>query len=225
MKTCRPYRFPPLSHKPGSVRGGDAGQYQASLAEGFQQGMETGYQEGYESGLANGRSDGLQLGRTEGLAQGVEEARRDTRAQLEALARPLEAALTAVKALQDDYQAALRKEVVDLVAKVARQVIRCELALQPVQLLALVDETLASMPPAPSGIEVYLNPEECLRIRELAPERAARWTLIPDSRLEPGECRVKAGGNEADAGCRQRLDAFMEQVSNQLLEATDSQQQ
>ncbi|MBM3114719.1 flagellar assembly protein FliH [Jeongeupia naejangsanensis] len=223
MKACRPYRFPPLSQKPGALAlPGDAAQVQASLAEGFQQGMDTGYREGFDSGLDNGRAEGFVQGRADGLVQGVTEAKLEMQARFDVLMQPLDTALTEVRALQADYQAALRKEVVDLVAKVARQVIRCELALQPVQLLALVDETLASMPPAPNGVEVYLNPEECQRIRELAPERAQQWSLIPDARLEPGECRVKAGGQEADAGCRQRLDAFMEQVTSQLLGVPDT---
>jgi flagellar assembly protein FliH len=102
------------------------------------------------------------------------------------------------------------------VAKVARSVIRAELALQPVQIMALVDETLASMPPSRDDVDVYLNPEEMKRVTELDPKRAKRWNLIADSRLEPGECRVRAGDNEVDAGCTQRLAAVMEQVDKQL---------
>lgn len=144
--------------------------------------------------------------------------RRDALAAFDGLAAPLEATLAEVRRLQEDYHAALRKEVVDLVAKVARQVIRCELALQPPQLLNMVDETLTTLPRVPdSTVEVFLNPEELQRIRELDPERARRWTLIADPRLEPGECHVKAGQHEADAGCRQRQAAVMEQVSGQLL--------
>ncbi|MGC4075952.1 MAG: hypothetical protein QM702_02735 [Rubrivivax sp.] len=37
--------------------------------------------------------------------------------------------------------------------------------------------------------------------------------------MAPGECRVRSGRREADAGCRQRLDAVMEQVGAQLIEA------
>jgi flagellar assembly protein FliH len=44
------------------------------------------------------------------------------------LARPVDAMLKSLKKLRSDYRAAQRKEVVDLVAKVARQVIRAELA-------------------------------------------------------------------------------------------------
>jgi hypothetical protein len=132
------------------------------------------------------------------------------------LARPLDAIVHDLKKMRAEYRAAQRREVVDLVAKVARQVIRAELALQPVQLLSLVDETLASMPPTRERIEVYLNPEELKRIAELDPRRASRWNLIADARLDAGEIRVRAGDNEADAGCHQRLSACMDQVNNHL---------
>src|SRR5690606_40277938 len=68
---------------------------------------------------------------------------------------------------QADYQSAMRKEVIELVAKVARQVIRKEIQMQPTQMLALVDEALSTMPRvAASEISVYLNPEDCERIIE-----------------------------------------------------------
>jgi flagellar assembly protein FliH len=77
---------------------------------------------------------------------------------------------------------------------------------------------LATMPPAPDGaIEVYLNEGDLQRILEIDHSRAAGWNLMADSRLESGECRVKSGNHEADAGCRQRLTACMEQISEQLL--------
>jgi flagellar assembly protein FliH len=95
------------------------------------------------------------------------------------------------------------------------------LALQPAQLLTLVDETLAAMPPVREGVEVYMNPRELQRILEVDPERASRWSLIPDSRLEPGECRINADGHEADAGCRQRLAACIDQVRAQLLDESE----
>jgi len=222
MKGYRLHRFPPLSQLTSSAAPtGSVADIQASLAEGFQQGMERGYREGHDSGLAQGLEEGRGQGREEGLRGGRDEAMRAVQAEFERLAAPLDAMLESLKHLQADYQSALRKEVVELVGKVARQVIRCELALQPVQMLALVDETLATMPPAREGVEVFLNPEELQRIEELDPERAARWKLIADPRLEPGECRIKADGREADAGCRQRLAACMEQVSSQLLPASE----
>jgi flagellar assembly protein FliH len=219
MKLFRPHRFPPLGQfsAVGRPEGSSASEWQASLSAGFEQGRN----EGYETGLESGRRDGYDAGLNEGLQQGRAEGRRETLVSFESLASPLEAMLKELKSVQEDYQSVLRKEVVDLVAKVARQVIRCELALQPTQLLALVDETLAAMPPVREGVDVYLNPGELQRILEVDPERAEHWALIPDPRLEPGECRVNAGDHEADAGCRQRLAACIEQVSAQLLDEAD----
>ena len=219
MKQFRPYRFPPLSHHtPTSADGSNTGSvpdpaaWQASISEGFEQGQR----DGYEIGLQRGQEEGYEAGRVHGTAAGREEGRAETVVGLDQLARPIDAMLKSLKKLRSDYRAAQRKEVVDLVAKVARSVIRAELALQPVQIMALVDETLASMPPTREDIDVYLNPEELKRVSELDPKRAKRWNLIADARLEPGECRIRAGDNEVDAGCTQRLSAVMEQVDRQL---------
>lgn len=222
MMNMRPYRFPPLSNAVagGALEAGSRTELQTSLAEGFQEGMDRGYQEGYREGY----DTGLRTGREDGRREGTAEGRREALAGLETLAKPVNAIFESLKQLQDDYQSALRREVVDLVAKVSRQVIRCELALQPTQLLTLVDEALAAMPRERGEIEVYLNPDDLQRIAELDPNRAARWTLVPDARLEPGECRVKAGDREADAGCRQRLAACIDQIHAQLVEPANAEE-
>ena len=215
----RSYRFPPLSQFIAAGQRSDDtdGHWQASVSEGFEQGQR----DGYEVGLVRGQQDGYDAGRSDGVSQGREEGKNETLVALDRLARPVDAILKHLKKVRADYRAAQRKEVVDLVAKVARQVIRAELALQPVQLLALVDETLASMPPTREEIDVFLNPEELKRISELDPKRAKRWNLIADARLDAGECRIKAGDNEVDAGCHQRLAACMDQVSSHLQLAAD----
>jgi flagellar assembly protein FliH len=218
MNNARPHRFPPLSQlvaRPSAAAPGDA----SPVADGFQQGLDRGYEEGLEAGRQAGHAQGLEAGRAEGMRLGHAEGHAEVVAQYAHVAQPLEAAVAALKNLQADYQAAMRKEVVELVAKVARQVIRGELALQPLQLLNMVDETLATLPRVrDEEVEIYLNPEELQRIEELDAERARRWKLLPDARLEPGECHVKAGHHEADAGCRQRQAAVMDQISTQLLD-------
>lgn len=214
MKTYRPHRFPPLPARTGNA----LVPLQASVADGFQQGMAQGYAEGHEAGLADGRASGLSEGHREGLRQGADEGRRQAEQAFETAARPLDAIVAELDRLHADYRLAQRKEVVDLVARVARQVIRCELTLQPTQLLTLVDEALAAMPPTREQVEVYLNPEDLQRIRDLDPDRVQRWSLLADARLQTGECHVRAGDHEADAGCQQRLAACMQQVSAQLLD-------
>jgi flagellar assembly protein FliH len=232
MKQFRRHHFPPLAHMRPSgaaeaARGApDDGEqdWEGAVADGYRQGQR----DGYEAGLDLGRSDGYQAGHAEGLAQGSEQGREQGRSQalagFEALSAPVESMLKGLKTLRSDLRTAQRKEVVDLVGKIARQVIRAELALQPVQLLALVDEALAAMPPTRDEIEVFLNPEEHKRIGELDPKRAKKWNLLADPSLEPGECRVRAGDHEVDAGCQGRLAAVMAQVDDQLLAAESGEE-
>lgn len=217
MKSFRPFHFPPLhqvsaARPPAGAAGQSAEEWQSALADGFRQGQR----EGFELGLDQGRADGITQGQAEGLQRGMEEGRALALEQFEQLARPVDAMLAGLKDLKNELRAAQRNEVVELVGKIARQVIRAELALQPVQLLTLVEEALAVMPPSRDEVEVFLNPEELRRVMELDPKRARQWTLLPDPALEPGECRVRAGDHEADAGCQGRLAAVMEQVREQL---------
>ncbi len=213
LNTARPHRFPPLAQLLARGATPDEGD----ITQAYQQGMDQGYADGLRSGDEVGRTQGRASGHAEGLRLGAEQARREVQDQFDSMAQPVDAALAALQNLQTDYQAALREEVVELVGKVARQVIRCELALQPLQLLTMVDETLATLPRVRSrDVEVFLHPEDLQRITDLDPERAKKWKLLPDTRLEPGECHVRAGRHEADAGCRQRQAAVMEQVRSQL---------
>lgn len=216
MKHFRPYHFPPLAPR-GSAgalpASSDAsGQWHEAVNEGFKQGQQDGFDAGYDSG----REQGVQAGHSEGLALGLAEGRRQALLEYEQASKPIDGMLKALKKLRLDYRAAQSTEVVELVGKVARQVIRAELALQPVQLLALVEEALAAMPPTREEVEVFLNPEELKRITELDGKRAKKWNLLADPDMQAGECRVRAGDHEVDAGCHGRLVAVMEQVTAQL---------
>jgi flagellar assembly protein FliH len=229
MKQFRPYHFPPLHQvraQNGTLSAAGEGapsqeDWDSALAAGYRQGQQDGYDAGFEAA----RAEGFARGQAEGLERGLEEGRAEALAHLDQIGKPLDAALKALKKLKSDFKAAQRKEVVDLVGKIARQVIRAELALQPTQLLALVDEALASMPPARDTIEVLMNPEELKRVSELDPKRAKKWSLLADPSLAPGEIRVKAGDHEVDAGCQGRLAACMDQVRDGLAAAAEGDEE
>lgn len=225
-RAWRSHRFTALAQLADSSAwagpGATPSQVTSAMHDGYQRGMERGYREGHESGLRTGTETGRAEGREEGKGQGIEAGRQEALARFERLAAPATEMLEQLKQMQGDYHTAMRKEVIELVAKVARQVIRKEIQMQPMQLLALVDEALSTMPRvADSEIAVYLNPEDCERIIELSPTHAERWNLWSDDKLEPGECRVKAGQREADAGCTQRLTACMEQIEERLFPESD----
>lgn len=216
-RSWRPYRFPPrCSGQPGGDWDGDPAALQRAITGGFQEGIEKGYQEGLLQGQEAGRSEGFDQGREAGLRQGREEGRAEGRKAFEEAGRPLQQASEQLRAFLGEFELKRRQELLELVKKVAQQVIRCELTLHPTQLLSLAEEALDAMPGEQGEVHVLLNPEECARIKSLAPERAAAWKLVPDDKLALGECRVVTAQTEADIGCQQRLDSCMDTLSGHL---------
>jgi flagellar assembly protein FliH len=190
---------------------------------GYESAYESGYKSGYEAGHEAGREAGYEAGHATGLAEGRSAASLEAMDAFVALGEPLDAIVAGFRSLHEATRREMRDELAGLVERVSRQVIRRELAQRPELLLEFVDEALAAMPKAPENVEVRLNPGEYGRVLAAVPERAAAWHLTPDARLEPGECRVKAGGREMDAGCSQRLAVCIERVSAHLQAAVPRQ--
>jgi flagellar assembly protein FliH len=213
-RNWRPYRFPPRCRDP--LESSDPASLQRAVSEGFQQGIEKGYQEGLLQGREAGHREGYEQGRQDGLRQGREEGREQGRQVFAAASEPLDMVSAQLREFFEGYELRRRQELLELVRKVARQVIRCELTLNPTQLLTLAEEALAAVPGDPGEVQVLLSPEEYERIRDLAPERATSWRLVPDERLALGECRVVTARTESDIGCQQRLDSCLETLADHL---------
>lgn len=213
----RPYRFPPRSTQTAPADwAGDPAAMQRAVADGFQEGIEKGYEQGLRQGEEAGLREGFERGRAEGIQQGVEEGRSQGRRDFDEASRPLAYISEQVHRFLGDFEFNRRQELLELVKKVAQQVIRCELTLHPTQLLTLIEEALANMPPAQGDIYILLNPEECARIKEIAPHRASAWRLVPNDKLALGECRVITDQTEADIGCQQRLDSCVDTLAQHL---------
>jgi len=178
----------------------DAAPPAVASAEQLEEARREGHAEGHGQGLAEGRV----LGERDAVVR-VDQG-------LAALSAPVEELIAGLGRLREQHLGALRQEMLPLLEQVARQVIRTELEMRPEQLLAFVEEALATLPVQDAPIEIRLHPDEYRRLLASAPEQAARWQLRPDERLDHGECRIQAGPRELDAGCGQRLAACMEQL-------------
>jgi len=219
-RSWRPFRFPSrytlLAQGGGEAAGSDLAATQRAIADGFKEGMEKGYQEGLVQGREAGQQEGFEYGTQEGMRQGLEEGRAEGRRDFDEASRLLNRLTEQFESFQRDFENARRKELLELVKKVSKQVIRCELTLHPTQLLTLAEEALAAMPGDQEDVRILLNPEEYARIKDLAPERAAAWRLVPDDKLALGECRVVTAHAEADIGCQQRLDSCMDTLAEHM---------
>lgn len=221
----RLHKFPPLRksrapHAPADEdlpAAQDAASYQQQLQEGFREGLNQGFAQGMEEGKEEGYQEGVRLGFDEGLRKGLAEGKQQARQQFLDAAAPFERVTADVQRFLESYEQRRREELMQLVEKVTRQVIRCELALHPTQLLALVEEALTSLPQPPEQIRVLLNGEEFRRISEAEPEKAREWGLAADPALAPGECRVVTDTTEMDVGCQHRLDQCVAVLKETLL--------
>ena len=178
------------------------------FAQGMTEGQEQGFSEGHQQGFAEGRRQGY----TEGSLAGQQEGRK----QFVEAAQPLEAITGKVNDFLAHIERKQREDLLQLVEKVTRQVIRCELALQPTQLLALVEEALAAFPAMPETLQVMLSTEEFNRLRDAVPEKVSEWGLTPSPDLPPGECRVITDKSELDIGCEHRLEQCMTALKETL---------
>jgi flagellar assembly protein FliH len=219
-KGWRPYRFPPRANVNSNLQAGQWGSdpeaIQRAIAEGFQEGSEKGYQQGLIQGQEAGERDGFAQGRNEGLQRGREEGRQEGKQLFETASEPLEQISEQLRVFLQEFERKRRQELLELVKKVAQQVIRCELTLHPTQLLNLAEEALASMPTEQNDVHILLNPEEYSRIKDLAPGRAAAWRLVPDDKLALGECRIVTAQTEVDIGCQQRLDSCIDTLAEHM---------
>ena len=218
-RSWRPFRFPPRVRTAAELTdsvAGDPAALQRAVADGFQEGIDKGYEQGLEQGREAGHREGFERGVEDGKAVGREEGRLQGRRAFEEAARPMDELVERFERFRQEFEQARREQLLELVQKVSKQVIRCELTLHPTQLLSLAEEALAAMPGDQEDVRILLNPEECTRIKELAPERAATWRLVPDDKLALGECRVITAESEADIGCQQRLDSCMDTLAEHI---------
>ncbi|EHM37689.1 flagellar assembly protein FliH [Hafnia alvei] len=202
----------------------DPAEYQKQLMDGFQDGLNRGFAQGIEEGKEEGYQEGVSLGFEEGMRKGLAEGKQAGKQQFLEAAEPIDTLARQLQCYLESYELRRREELLQLVEKVTRQVIRCELTLQPTQMLALVEEALSSLPQIPDQIKVYLNAEEFRRISEAEPDKAREWGLCADAEMAPGECRVVTDTTEMDIGCQHRLDQCMDVLQSSLLpDATDEQ--
>lgn len=221
----RLHQFPPLrkrratAHAPGEDAAAiqEPHEQQRQREEGYREGVNQGFAQGLEEGKQEGYQEGARLGFDDGMRKGLAEGKQQARQQFLEAAAPFERMTADVQRFLERYEQRRREELMQLVEKVTRQVIRCELALQPTQLLALVEEALTSLPQPPEQIRVVLSSEEFRRISEAEPEKAREWGLAADPALEPGECRVITDTTEMDVGCQHRLDQCVAVLKDNLL--------
>lgn len=211
---ARKHNFTPLQTDMESI----------TLSTDYQQNFDGGYVEGERKGFDAGQISGEAIGEKKGYADGYEkgivEGKDAGAAHIEQQLNTIIPPITALKELlEEGYNQQIQAQqqlILALVKKVAQQVIRCELTLQPQQILSLIEETLAAMPADGKAISIHLEPSAVAELKLLATDKIKDWTLIADPSISSGGCRIVSDNCDADASIETRLNTCIEQVEQHL---------
>jgi len=212
------HRFSPL------IPADSAEGEQKSQWQDYQQAFDTGYKEGiskgHEDGFNSGSEEGLRSGHASGFNQGCIEGQLKGKEAIDDQLNQLIVPIDALKSLLEEghNQQILQQQatILELIRRVSQQVIRCELTLQPQQILSLIEETMEALPDTTSEMKIHLEPNAVDKLKELASEKIKHWTLVADPSISPGGCRIISDKSDADASVETRLNACMDQVAIKL---------
>ncbi|TDW60217.1 FliH/SctL family protein [Oceanimonas baumannii] len=215
----RRYRFPSLygePQQPEVTPEEEQAEYRQSLEQGYRDGLE----QGQAAGLEQGRSEGLKLG----MEQGIEQGREQSLVQLRELQQSLADELRQWQSSADQQWQQLslsalhrqREQLCELVEQVARRVIRAELTLNPGQVLAIVEEALAGIDARTQELQLFVNPDDRARLKEIGITECQGWALHEDAALAPGDCRIETETLTLEALTEERLQKGMARVVHSL---------
>ena len=212
----RRHRFSPLIETGSETEASGFQDFQQAFDKGYDEGVQKGHQAGFSSGEEEGRQAGYAAGFNQGRIEGQQKGKDNIDAQLNSLIAPLGALQALLEEGHNQQILQQQSLILDLVRRVSLQVIRCELTLQPQQILALIEETLAALPDDPTKVKIHLEPSAVEKLKELAADKVKSWSLVADASISAGGCRIVSETADADASVETRLNRCMAQVEAHL---------
>lgn len=212
--TPRAYHFPPLFSNQEQ-----AAEYAAAQQQ-FDSGYEAGHNQGQQEGFAQGKEEGLAAGKQEGLEQGMAQGRqageRLGRQQYEQMRPALKNLSTQLQQTLEQHLQEQKELLLQLVLQVTQRVFPAELALQPQQILRLVEESCATLPEPRRDVRIYLNVQDRQRLLALGFTAHGDWPLLEDKELQAGDCRIETSSSVVEASLQERIGECMTAVAEKL---------
>jgi flagellar assembly protein FliH len=182
-------------------------------AERIKQSVRT---EAEEAGWQEGYTRGLQEGRSKGRTDAWEQSTRELSGTIEALAQ----AAGELACRRRQWESEILADVVELAMAVARRITRRQAMLDPAVLAANLESAL-KLVTRKAQMRIAIHPEQ-RRILDEAMKRLrldfpalADTTIVEDSSIAPGGCRVFTEGGCIDADIDSQLDRIIADVMPQ----------
>lgn len=173
-----------------------------------------------------GHEAGFAAGQAEGYAQGLEQGRLAGEASLQ---EQIHATLEPLRALCENFDQALRQldgqllaQLTEVALAAARQIAGEALQAQPQQVLHRVQALLQHEPALTGKPRLWLHADDLPLVRDALgePLEAAGWSLLADSALARGGCRVSSASGELDASLETAWAGIRSRLQDNLPAAT-----
>ena len=170
---------------PGPTPEEVAEQVEAARQEAYAQGQAEGYDRGHAEGCQTTRDE---------LAGAMQQTVAENKQRIDAVLVSLSEQLAA---MQDQ----MAQAVLQMAVKLARQVVRRELAIDPLSIQPVVHEAMSLLHADSTPVSVRLNPEDfdSIKIAIESNNSSHEVKFIPDYNITPGGCQVDTAGAGVDA--------------------------
>jgi len=168
------------------------------------------YKKQQEQELARLREESQRKGFEQGYAEGVAKAREEGMVFVARLESLIQSLATPLEQLSDEVE----DELVKLAVAVAKQIVRRELKMEPVQVIGVVKEALSALPVASQNIKLHLHPEDAKLVAEtlLANVTERKWELVENPAMQRGGCHIETDIASVDATIESRVAAIAARI-------------
>ena len=177
---------------------------------------EDAYQEGLLEGRETGLQQGLEEGRVGGRKEGLEAARLDVDAQL----RLLEELKSQLDQPLKQVNAQVEALIVELVTEFGQAVVGAQVEVDGALVVKAVEDAIAQLPQSSSEIKILLHPEDVSALEPLLALNE-RWSLVEDTLLSRGSCKVLSGYGLIDNTLERRFEAAASRLQQVLIQLSE----
>jgi len=188
---------------------GTAGETAEDAQEmGRQQGLKLGREEGF----AQGKVEGLEAGKKEGLKLGQEAAAAQAKQALDEKLGEMNKLLTSISHNLNEEDYKLEQAILNLIQAICEAVVKKELLADPGQLMKIIKEVIAALPPNRDNVKIRLNPKDKALVDSAINLGGENWHAVADEEITPGGCIVQTDQSIVDYTTEVRFKSAVEQI-------------
>lgn len=172
-------------------------------------------EDAYQEGLQQGRQEGLQQGLEEGRASGRQEGLAAARAEIDAQLQLLSTLQQQLDQPLQQVSAQVEQVMAELIAEFSQAVIGVQITQDAGAIIKAVDDALAQLPQGGADIKIIVNPDDVAALEPLLVLNE-NWSLVGESSVTRGGCKVVSGYGLLDNTVERRFDAAASRLRNVL---------